>query len=1339
MTGQNCSLGTRLREDHRRARRLRPVALSPDCPTDEALAERVVARGVAGQGTVLTGHVAGCPRCATRFRQLLALHREAQDLDLRAEVVRLGQLVFFPGAEPVTPASQPTARRLTTAIPRRRKSSRGWRRGASLVAAVMLLVVLGGLEWDRQTPPGVASEVLRSEWNETVVPSSGVVLDAAPTIFQWSPQPGANRYRLRLHGADGARVHLAGWGSAESSSYPVPRAVTDTLAPGSYYWVVEVEGEVQRPRLGPYVFHLGTDPRPSASPPPRSATALEGPGVPVIEVATGSSTYEAGLRPGDRLLGWRRADSREPRFEPLGDPFAVLRLLREEALRGAVTLVVARTESDEPMEIDGRLEITVPAGRWRLEVGAVGEGATTYDDAWQALTEAQTWRRQRRLEEAVDRLEAVLDRSLPPDVAYALAAELGEAHFAAERFDAARTAYLRAARLGGVLGERGGRPSLTLARHHTDLGVVAQAVGDLELAEEEHHRALELRRRLAPGSIEVAVSLNNLGAVAHYRGDSGRSEALWLEAAELFEASPGHVLAGARLLVNLGGAAFSRGDLDLAAERWRRAHRVRQRLRPESLDLAATHNNLALLAAERGQLEVAEGHHRQSLELRRRLAPDSLAVARSLHNLSAVALLRGDLWRATDLETEAAALRRRLAPDHLETAQSLLTLGRLALARSRVDEAREPVSEGLAILARAQPEGGLDTALGLQLRGRLEARDGHHGAARRDYEAALAQLREHAPDSLFEAAVLRDRARLELERGDSEAVGSAQRVVLQSRLERAESIARRLAPDSADLADTLGLRAAFARRTGDLPEARRLGLDALAVLDRQEALWGGRELDRLRFDGLFADLYLAAARDSEAVGPAAVFEIVEHYRARRIRTLLATSSTQLRGAASERQVLAWRYEAARQRLASLEQAGDDEAAARLRSRLRDLGARREALARSRPAGAVTSAGIVASVGASDLAATLPPGTAWVSFLVGEDATLVVAVGPSIGSNTVPTPTGIHWVDLGREALLRRVADFRELVESPQLGSQGLDTLGRQGAELYDLLLGPLGEWLDGAKRLVLVPDGPLDDLPWAALVVDGDEDTPRFLVERQAISVALSATVERSLAERVSATSGPWAVVAEVEGEGPRLVASRREARTIAHRVPGARVYLGAAGTESALRSAADAQVLHLAVHGVLDARHPFDSYLALAPEGVSASGAEGPDASGRLYAWEVMEELDLVADLVTLSSCEGRGRPGAGSGPLGLVTAFHLAGARSVVASHWRVADSSTAELMTHFVDALVAGRAKDEALHLAQRTVLANSDTRHPFHWAAFQLSGDGSSSLATRPLLVDSEVER
>ncbi len=79
-------------------------------------------------------------------------------------------------------------------------------------------------------------------------------------------------------------------------------------------------------------------------------------------------------------------------------------------------------------------------------------------------------------------------------------------------------------------------------------------------------------------------------------------------------------------------------------------------------------------------------------------------------------------------------------------------------------------------------------------------------------------------------------------------------------------------------------------------------------------------------------------------------------------------------------------------------------------------------------------------------------------------------------------------------------------------------------------------------------------------------------------------------------------------------------------------------------------------------------------------------DFGSAVMTAEEIAGLDLSAcDLAVLSACEtGRGSVAGGEGVLGLQRAFHQAGARTVVASLWRVDDQATAALMALFYDGL-------------------------------------------------------
>jgi tetratricopeptide (TPR) repeat protein len=133
-----------------------------------------------------------------------------------------------------------------------------------------------------------------------------------------------------------------------------------------------------------------------------------------------------------------------------------------------------------------------------------------------------------------------------------------------------------------------------------------------------------------------------------------------------------------------------------------------------------------------------------------------------------------------------------------------------------------------------------------------------------------------------------------------------------------------------------------------------------------------------------------------------------------------------------------------------------------------------------------------------------------------------------------------------------------------------------------------------------------------------------------------------------------------------------------------------------------------------------FRSGLAFAGANVGSSGLPNEADDGLLSAAEVTT-LNLVGtELVVLSACDtGLGTLHATEGVMGLRRAFQLAGARTVIASLWRVPDQQTCDLMTSFYRRLITGMPRDAALRAAQLELRQKFSS--PFYWGAFVCFGD------------------
>jgi CHAT domain-containing protein len=291
-------------------------------------------------------------------------------------------------------------------------------------------------------------------------------------------------------------------------------------------------------------------------------------------------------------------------------------------------------------------------------------------------------------------------------------------------------------------------------------------------------------------------------------------------------------------------------------------------------------------------------------------------------------------------------------------------------------------------------------------------------------------------------------------------------------------------------------------------------------------------------------------------------------------------------------------------------------------------------------------------------------------------------------------------------------------------------------ELYDLLIKPLRHALPRTPGalLTIVPHGPLAALAFAGL----QDEAGRYLLESFTLHYApAGAALQFTAAQRrPAARRGRVLMVADpvppalstLDRPLPRLPGARAESRAIAALIPAARMtrFEGEAAQESVIRkAAADKSVLHFATHAIVHDHDPFSSFLAL---------GRG-DEDGLLTAQEIYR-LRLDADLIVLSACRSGGGRVTGDGIATFARAFMYAGAPSIVASLWDVADEPTSQLLPAFYRSWLAGASKARALRTAQLSLLkelragrVRIDTpagqvslpESPVFWAGFALLGE------------------
>ena len=348
---------------------------------------------------------------------------------------------------------------------------------------------------------------------------------------------------------------------------------------------------------------------------------------------------------------------------------------------------------------------------------------------------------------------------------------------------------------------------------------------------------------------------------------------------------------------------------------------------------------------------------------------------------------------------------------------------------------------------------------------------------------------------------------------------------------------------------------------------------------------------------------------------------------------------------------------------------------------------------------------------AELQAALEPHERFLEYVQADERLFLFIISPSGFSWHETTAGGADGELTSRVRFLRSA--IVEVDDRSALVDTGL-ALGRD-------ILGPVLQGGNGtATTLIISPDGILHHVPFGALSMTGPDGQSHFLAERFAISYAPSASVWLDSRKRRT-PSAPWLVVSASTADTPLPYADVEGRRVAALMRRGGTRLSGDDATEAALKRArpSDFRILHFATHALMNEAVPLQSHLVL-------RGGDGED--GRLDASEIYA-MRLQAELVVLAACQtGLGRTLVGEGVLSLARAFLYAGARSVVATLWKIDDRRSVEVVTHFYQELMSERSPAQALQVATRTAISLG--LPPRVWAAFIIIGTSRPDARQAP---------
>ncbi|WP_264791009.1 CHAT domain-containing protein [Aureispira anguillae] len=306
-------------------------------------------------------------------------------------------------------------------------------------------------------------------------------------------------------------------------------------------------------------------------------------------------------------------------------------------------------------------------------------------------------------------------------------------------------------------------------------------------------------------------------------------------------------------------------------------------------------------------------------------------------------------------------------------------------------------------------------------------------------------------------------------------------------------------------------------------------------------------------------------------------------------------------------------------------------------------------------------------------------------------------------------------------------------------------------ELYHKLMHH--ELLSSGKRLVIIPDGLLNYIPFGTLLTDIPLDNVHkinfpqlaYLLKEKQIAYNYSSSLwlremnhlkapinHEILGMAATYTDEKIAGFRAKKWQKIRSQLTQHEGRdaemdSLSNNYAGD-FYTDRYATEYYLKDyAADYGILHLAIYGIIDPEFPEYSSLIFAEDAY--------EKEDNFLTINEIKQLNLNTDMVVLSNCQtGYGPYQRGEGLISLGRSFMYAGSPAVVLSLWEQNDESTPILMDYFYENLKHKIDKDEALRQAKLRYLKSTKglKAHPVYWAGFITVGNYQAIEVEEPVV-------
>jgi CHAT domain-containing protein len=294
--------------------------------------------------------------------------------------------------------------------------------------------------------------------------------------------------------------------------------------------------------------------------------------------------------------------------------------------------------------------------------------------------------------------------------------------------------------------------------------------------------------------------------------------------------------------------------------------------------------------------------------------------------------------------------------------------------------------------------------------------------------------------------------------------------------------------------------------------------------------------------------------------------------------------------------------------------------------------------------------------------------------------------------------------IAADALRKKIEALRQ-----SIANEPVERMRIVAAELYENLFGAIGDQIESAESLIIVPDDDLQRVPFGAL---WQRSKNQYLAQSHVVTIAPSAAViarrtapvreQRSVLLIGNAAGNEEESLAYLPSVNDEIASLRRVYRS-------SRVLFGTEASKARFMTEVAAfDVIHFAGHGLSDDESLTASLLL----------ARSDNDSGRLYMSDIAALRLPRAPLVVLAACGTlRGRVGGVEGMPSLARSFLAAGASTVVGTLWDTDDAGSVQLLTSFHRSIAANASPAVALRNAQLEAIARGgENAEPRNWAQY-----------------------